>query len=177
MKARISLILKIVAVTLLLAAMVIASAFLYGRERTWELLAGPADLGAVDLATLTRRSTRNDALLCRDNFCPAAIAGLPGSIYKVGAADLAAEFDAGIAGEAHLQRVDDGADPLYRRYVQRSAGLRFPDTVDVRFFPLSEDRSYLVIYSRSQLGYGDFGVNRKRILRWIGHIEHLPHED
>ena len=177
MKARILLALKIIAVVVLLAAIVAASAFIYGRERTWKLLAGPADQGAVDLATLTRRSTRNDALLCRDNFCPAAIAGLPGSIYKVGAADLAAVLDAGLAAEEHLDRVDDGADPLYRRYVQRSAGLRFPDTVDVRVFPLSEDRSYMAIYSRSQLGYGDFGVNRKRIQRWIGYVDYLPHEN
>jgi uncharacterized protein (DUF1499 family) len=31
--------------------------------------------------------------------------------------------------------------------------------------------STVLLYSRSQLGRGDFGVNRARIERWIGLIE------
>jgi hypothetical protein len=151
--------------------------FAYGREQTWVLLAGPADLGPVDLATLKRRSSPNDALQCRDNFCPAAIADVSGNLYKVSVAEVAAALDSGLAFEADLVRVDDGSDLLYRRYVQRSSVLKFPDTIDVRFFPLSDDQAYMAIYSRAQLGYADFEANLKRISRWSNYTEDLPHED
>ncbi len=151
--------------------------FAYGREQTWELLAGPADLGQVDFATLKRRSSPNDALQCRDNFCPAAIADRRGNLYHVGAAEVAAALDSGLAFEGNLVRVDNGADPLYRRYVQRSAVMKFPDTIDVRFFPLSDDQSAMAIYSRAQVGYADFDANRKRIGRWSDYTEDLPHDD
>jgi uncharacterized protein (DUF1499 family) len=43
----------------------------------------------------------------------------------------------------------------------------FPDTVVVRFFKRPGGRSTLALYSRSQLGKSDFGVNRARIARWL----------
>ncbi|HMB48778.1 MAG TPA: DUF1499 domain-containing protein [Afifellaceae bacterium] len=177
MKIRLSLLVKIVGVAVLLVALATVFVFSYGREQSWELLAGPPDLGAADLGTLSRRSWSNDALMCRDSFCPAALVDLPGSIYKINAMDLAVALDDAVVGEDHLRRVDDGLDPLYRRFVQRTPGLRFPDTIDVRFFPLSEDRSYMAVYSRSQMGYGDFGVNRERIQRWAGYLDYVPHDN
>ena len=53
------------------------------------------------------------------------------------------------------------------RYIQRSRLMGFPDTIVVRFLERPEGRSTLALYSRSQLGRGDFGVNRARIERWL----------
>jgi uncharacterized protein (DUF1499 family) len=56
------------------------------------------------------------------------------------------------------------------RYVQRSRVLRFPDTINVKVAALPGGGSTVLIYSRSQLGRSDLGVNRARIERWIGLI-------
>jgi uncharacterized protein (DUF1499 family) len=51
--------------------------------------------------------------------------------------------------------------------VQRSETLRFPDTNVVRYLALPEGGSTVAIYSRSQLGRADLGVNQARIERWL----------
>jgi uncharacterized protein (DUF1499 family) len=40
----------------------------------------------------------------------------------------------------------------------------------VRFFDRPGGRSTLALYSRSQLGHGDMGVNRARIERWLAKL-------
>jgi uncharacterized protein (DUF1499 family) len=54
---------------------------------------------------------------------------------------------------------------LIDRYVERSALLGFPDTIVVRYIEQSQGRSTLAMYSRSQLGRGDLGVNKARLER------------
>ncbi|MEM9574495.1 MAG: hypothetical protein AAF870_04605, partial [Pseudomonadota bacterium] len=42
----------------------------YGRENTWQLVAGNADLGPFDLQNIQRSGKSNDALLCAEPLCP-----------------------------------------------------------------------------------------------------------
>jgi hypothetical protein len=44
---------------------------------------------------------------------------------------------------------------------QRSRLFRFPDFISVRFLPLGDDRSTLIVYSRTKYGRRDFSVNRR----------------
>jgi uncharacterized protein (DUF1499 family) len=59
---------------------------------------------------------------------------------------------------------------LTDRYIQRSERLGFPDTIVVRFIDRPEGQSTLAIYSRSQFGESDFGVNKARIERWLAKL-------
>lgn len=52
-------------------------------------------------------------------------------------------------------------------FVQRSALFKFPDTISVQCVDRGEGRSSLAIYSRSSVGIGDMGVNKKRVLAWL----------
>jgi uncharacterized protein (DUF1499 family) len=52
----------------------------------------------------------------------------------------------------------------------RSRILRFPDTIDVLAIERDENQATLALYSRSQIGHGDLGVNRARIERWLSRI-------
>jgi len=54
--------------------------------------------------------------------------------------------------------------------VQRSLIFRFPDTITVQVFPQTEGGSTLAIYSRSNYGRSDLGVNKARVQRWLGLI-------
>lgn len=162
-------------IVLVLIGAVFAWSALTSREesvlaRFYELAFGPPDLGPVDFETFQRSTRPNTALACPPGFCRNATA----------------DFDPGpfpFSEEELRRRITDMAlkeprtIPVYRhaapglptqdRYVQRSERMSFPDTIDVRFIPLTETTSTLAIHSRSQIGYGDMGVNLARIRRWL----------
>jgi uncharacterized protein (DUF1499 family) len=140
-----------------------------GPDRVWAQF-GAADLGDVDFASLKRRDTPNDALACRPEFCAAmheveapASTLPPDELYRI--------VQNAVSAEPRLEKV--GGDPAQGtlRYVQRSRVMRFPDTINVKVTALPAGGSTVLLYSRSLLGKGDMGVNRARILRWIGLIE------
>ena len=153
---------------LLLAAVGVAGFLIIGPARIWSLF-GPADLGPVTFETLQRRSTPNDALACPPEVCGAKADIVP-PIFAVSATDLAHAFDKAIASEPRLTLVESSEQGASRRYIQRSRLLDFPDTIVVRFFERAGGHSTLALYSRSQLGKGDLGVNRARIERWLAEL-------
>ena len=51
--------------------------------------------------------------------------------------------------------------------VQRTKIIRFPDFVSVEVAPVEGKGSTVLIYSRAKYGIRDFGVNRRRIDRWL----------
>jgi uncharacterized protein (DUF1499 family) len=153
---------------LLILAALIAAFFLIGPDRAWSLF-GPADLGPVTFQTLERRATPNDALACPPGICKAASDVTPPE-YGVGAAGLRIAFAKVIAAEPRITAVATDDATLADRYIQRSALMRYPDTIIVRFFDLPEGRSTIALYSRSQLGHGDMGVNRARLERWLAKL-------
>ncbi|MEM8793371.1 MAG: DUF1499 domain-containing protein [Pseudomonadota bacterium] len=57
----------------------------------------------------------------------------------------------------------------YRTFVQRTPLMGFPDYISVSAVAV-EGGSALIIFSRSQYGYGDWGVNRKRIEGWLSQL-------
>jgi uncharacterized protein (DUF1499 family) len=157
-----STVLAVVAAT---AIAVLAVFFIVGPERIWALF-GPADLGPVSFETLKRRSSPNDSLACPQDICIAK-SDLISPIFAVGAPDLARVFAKVIASEPGVEQVALSDGGLTQRYIQRTKIMRFPDTIIVRFIDLGDGRSTIAIYSRSQLGEADFGVNRARVERWL----------
>ena len=139
----------------------------YGIARLWTVLAGPADLGAVDFAGIVRSPSSNDALICPPGLC--------GTARTDGAAPV---FNAPVARLRDAVRVIEVNDPdvfplardeakVQDRFLARTSLLRFPDTISVRFIDLGNGRSTLALYSRSKLGSSDFGVNKARLDDWI----------
>lgn len=148
------------------AAIAILAAFLIvGPDRIWALF-GPADLGPVNFETLKRRTSPNDSLACPQNICSAKSDVTP-PIFAVSAPELEEAFAKVIASERNVEQVSANDSGFAQRYVQRTKIMRFPDTVVVRFIDLGDGRSTIALYSRSQLGESDFGVNRARIERWL----------
>jgi uncharacterized protein (DUF1499 family) len=58
-------------------------------------------------------------------------------------------------------------DGLQVEAQQRSAVFGFIDRISARFLPVAPERSTLIAYSRSLVGYWDLGVNRNRLQRWL----------
>jgi uncharacterized protein (DUF1499 family) len=136
----------------------------------YETLFGPPDLGPVDFERLVRRRRPNDALACPEGLCPGAEPDLLPPVYAASEEALRAAVTAHALaqpGTVPVYRDDRPGLPVQDRYVVRSARMQFPDTVDIRFIPLTETTSTLAIYSRSQLGIRDFGVNIARVRRLV----------
>jgi uncharacterized protein (DUF1499 family) len=157
-------------------ALIVATFLVAGAERFWRLFGEP-DLGPVSFEQLERRATPNDSLACPPDFCKARV-DVTTWLYPVTAHELRLVFAKVIASEPRgsLAEANDGA--LTDRYIQRSAHLGFPDTIVVRFLDRADGRSTIALYSRSQVGKGDFGVNRTRIERWLRKLaEDVPPVD
>ena len=159
---------RLITVPLFIFAALIAAFFLAGPEHIWSLF-GSADLGPVAFETLERRATPNDALACPLGICQVQNDVTPPE-FALSAADLRLAFAKVIAAEPRVTAVASDDATLTDRYIQRSALMRYPDTIVVRFFDLPEGRSTIALYSRSQLGHGDMGVNRARIERWLAKL-------
>lgn len=139
----------------------------YGISALWETVAGPPDLGAVDFAAISRSATGNDALFCPPGLCTGS---RPDGVSPVFATTVQRLRDAIRVIEVNdpdlffLARDDSLPQD---RYLARTPLLRYPDTINVRFHDLGQGRSSLSIYSRSQIGRSDFGVNRARVGAWL----------
>jgi len=127
------------------------------------------DIGPVDFATLTRRRSGNDALVCPSGYCPAAASDWDAKTYAISPTELLARLNA-IALAEPRTRLIDKSDHV-ARFIQYSHLMRFPDTIDVEVLPAGGSGSTLAIYSRSLVGSRDFGVNRARVARWLAALD------
>lgn len=137
-------------------------------ERLWSFFGTP-DLGPVDFDVLERRTTPNDALVCPQGFCKAK-SDLTAPEFKVSVTALRAAMAKVIATEPRTILVERNDAALTERYIQRSAALKFPDTIVVRYIENPDGTSF-AMYSRSQLGHSDLGANLSRLQRWLNKLE------
>jgi uncharacterized protein (DUF1499 family) len=134
------------------------------------LAACSADTTGVDFTTLVRPSSPNTYLVCPKDRCAAA-PDEESPIYAVPAAQLFERTRTLLAAEPRTEVVQDQPEALRLVLVQRSFFFRFPDTITVQVFPLPDGNATLAIYSQSNYGHGDFGVNKDRVRAWIGLID------
>ena len=136
---------------------------------TIAMTACSADTTGVDFATLKRPSTPNTYLVCPPARCPVP-ADADAPVYAVAPPALFALVRKTLSAEPRTVLVQDQADARRLVLVQRSLIFRFPDTITVQVFPQGEGSSTLAIYSRSNYGRSDLGVNKARVQRWLGLI-------
>lgn len=154
---------KRVLLTILLAVAVIAAAGLVAVR----FAVRSADTGFVDFTRIERSPTGNDALLCSDGIPCIANRDFSLEPIALSAAEVTAKLMSLPQMEPRLSLVarDDATGRFV--FVQRSFIFAYPDTINVRILPIDPDHAALAIYSRSNFGRGDFGVNRARLQRWL----------
>ena len=160
-------------ITLVVVALIAGAAFvLYGRENTWQRLAGNPDQGPFDLTALVRSDRPHDALLCSPGLCEGVDADGALPVYEMTPEALIAALRTAIEGQPdRKRRVDDGTDPAALRFVTWTDTMRFPDTNQFLAIDLGDGRTGLVAYARAQVGYSDAGNNLARLQRWTSAIE------
>ncbi len=125
-----------------------------------------ANTDPQDLRELKRADSPNDALACPPGICP-AVTDFESPAFAVDQKTVMAALRRALEDQPRTELAAEVDDPPQAIYVQRSAVFRFPDTVWVQPVVLPEGSS-VIIYSRSNYGYSDFGVNRERVELWLG---------
>ncbi len=124
---------------------------------------------AIDFASLRLGPRPNQFLMCPPDLC-AAPGNAESLVFEVPAARLRERWREVVSARPGVELVVESTDGWQLDYVARSARLRFPDLVTVRFVSLAPERSTLAVYSRALYGRSDFGVNRTRTEGWLAAI-------
>lgn len=130
---------------------------------------------ALDPLTLERTGRPNDYLVCPADRC-AAPADRAAPVLDVPALDQLRLWEevARLSERTRILGIDESALTLHVEQKSRIFG--FIDTVIVHVLPFDDglptsERSTFAAYSRSELGYGDMGVNQARLESWIAQVE------
>jgi uncharacterized protein (DUF1499 family) len=125
-----------------------------------------ASVELTDFTNLRRHNSPNTWLVAPAGFGALAADEAAPSV-PVDAAVLARAWVAVVQAQPRTSLLAVSADGLQVEAEQRSSVFGFIDRVSFRAIPLAEQRSTLVAYSRSEVGYWDLGVNRSRLRSWI----------
>jgi uncharacterized protein (DUF1499 family) len=125
-----------------------------------------AGIGLTDFDTLQPPDSPNNWLVAPSDFGPAR-PDETAPVFDVSAERLAQAWIRIVDEQPRTDIVGVSDDGLRIEAEQRSAVFGFADRISARFVPLDPDHSTLVAYSRSEVGYWDFGVNRSRLRDWL----------
>ena len=121
----------------------------------------------VDPATVERTGRPNDYLVAPPGTTDAA-PDREADFFAEPPQDLLERFVAIALAAPKTEEISEG-EAGWRTFVQRSRLIGFPDYVTVKPFERN-GQSALIIYSRSQYGYSDWGVNKKRVEDWLSKL-------
>jgi uncharacterized protein (DUF1499 family) len=144
--------------------------FIVGLERFWDKVGGDPDMGSVDFAKVQRTDTPNQYLICPQNLCldtrdaVSPIFNMPVDMLQDTLRDI-------IISDRNIKLEADLSSNRSERYLARSPFLRFPDTINVQYFALTDTTSTLAIFARAKLGLSDLGANKQRIITWLAQLE------
>ncbi len=122
----------------------------------------------LSFANLERTGRPNDALAAPEGFT-AAHADVVSPTYSVSAEALFEAAREVLAAEPRTRILAVFRDERQIALEQRSSLFGFRDSIWVQAVE-RKDGSSLLIYSRSNVGYWDLGVNRNRVETWLAAI-------
>ena len=133
------------------------------------------DSQTMDLRSIDRSVSPNDGLACSLGICHAKF-DIESPTFALPKNIMMERVKAIITAEPRtkLVGIDLGLDQLV--FVQRSALLGFPDTIWIQGAYV-DTRASIIIYSRSNYGYWDFGVNRDRVRTWLAKLGRAMRKD
>lgn len=156
-----------IATGLVVLGAITASLIAYvGREQALTLAFGAVKHEPIDFSKLTLGPKPNQFLVCRNDLCKAK-PHLVSPTYDFPVEALMKRWELMILKQIRIESGPIDTSLMQYDYIQRTALMRYPDSITVRFIALGDNRSTLVIYSRSHYGKSDLGVNEARIRAWL----------
>ncbi len=158
---------KVGAVVLAIPVVLYVSlAMIYGRVGLLEKVFGPIERSPVDFATLELKPSPNQYLVCPPGLCHAR-ADQQSPEFAVPLEDLRAAWQRVIHRQPRVTLLSTDPERDQYEYQALTPVIHFPDAVTVRLLSVGEGKSTIAVYSRSHYGYGDLGVNRRRVRAWL----------
>lgn len=128
------------------------------------------NIAPIDLRAIERSSSPNDSLACAPNVC-AAKADFASPVYALSRKTLMQTAEAVLLAEPRTEVVARDETLPQIMFVQKSRTFGFADTIRVQTDG-EDGHASLIIHSRSNTGYWDLGVNRKRVRRLLDELAH-----
>lgn len=119
-----------------------------------------------DPLTIPASDTPNDYRIAPSDMTSERVDREP-PVYAGRALTIAQAFDQFAQSQRDTVRIAGLPPELMMTYVQYTETLKMPDYITVKFIDLGDETTTIAIYSRSRYGYGDLGVNKERVERWI----------
>ncbi len=156
-----------------LTLVAIATFFLLGPQRVWQMTVGDPDTGAMSVDNITRTGKPNDALMV-----PAWARDRPDSTpipaFAVDADTLYTTLVARLEALGTVTWAEQDATARYARGITFSPGLKFPDINHIWAVEGEDGTSGLFLYAAAQMGTSDQGKNRERLQGWLALLDDLP---
>ena len=127
-----------------------------------------ADSTPIDLRTLAPSSFPNNAFACPPQTC-ATKADIDSPVFNLSTSELVDIVRQVVLGQERTELVSVDANLNQFVFVQRSALFGFPDTIRIQTVDLTPQSS-IIIFSQSNYGYWDMGVNKRRVENWLAVI-------
>lgn len=121
----------------------------------------------ITFKSLKRPPKPNTCLAAPENHCLASVPDFTPPVMAMTERGLMSRLSELIARERRWGEVETDAEALRIKFVATTGLMRFKDDVDIEVIPVSEGKATLAVYSRSRVGYSDFGTNRKRVRNLI----------
>lgn len=125
----------------------------------------------LDFASLERPDSPNHWLIGPVDSGAARDPDEPAPGFSVPAERLAAAWLDMVSEQPRVTVVARSGDQLQIEIEQRSRVFGFVDRISFRAVEVDNTTSTLMAYSRSELGYWDFGVNRRRLEDWLALLQ------
>lgn len=159
------IILTLMALSVLLIAVV-------GRERALSIVFGPLEIRPLDFSSLILGPKPNQFLVCPRDYCSAK-PHMISPTFSVSVDVLQQRWLAMLEKLPRIERGNIDVSIMQHEFIQRSAVMRYPDSITVRFISLESGHATLAIYSRSHYGHSDLGVNENRVRTWLAALEKI----
>ncbi|MFZ4120478.1 MAG: DUF1499 domain-containing protein [Caulobacterales bacterium] len=116
----------------------------------------------IDFTSLTLPRTPNTWLCAPEGLCKSARPHRLAPVYLATPQAMREALIAAMASEPRTAQAAADAATGQFAFTATSSLMRFVDDIDAKVVPLGDGRVSLALYSRSRVGYGDWGVNKKR---------------
>jgi uncharacterized protein (DUF1499 family) len=127
----------------------------------------------TNFATLVRSSSPNSRLIAPVAAAAAVQADAVAPVLEVPAARLAEAWSTIVRAQPRTRVIAVSEDGLQVEAEQRTALFGFVDRISFRAVSVDAGRATFFVYSRSQTGSWDLGVNRRRLRRWLAALEEM----
>lgn len=130
------------------------------------ILQGCSQQPTANLQSLTLSKYPNYYLICPQNYCNVT-PNENSPEYPVSADDLFNAWNLMISQEQNVTVLDSVPSRGQYDYIAKTSAFGFPNIVTVQFIALTDTSSTIAVYSRSKFGFYDFGLNKKRLQKWM----------